>query len=308
MKNPPAVDAASGADGARVVVGVDGSENALVAVEWAAADAARRRLPLRIVSCYSVPFYGEPGMIGTYAIESQVEAIKSEHEGFVHTAIERAVRVAAHLKVDSIVTLGSPTAVLPQAVEHGGELVVGAAGRSGRLADVIGSTATAVCHHTAEPVVVVRAPSSRKGSSMKKIVVGTDGSECAAEALRWAYEEARLAGASLVVLHSWQYPYGDLVDGERDVRQRMQADASAQLADAVRPMSERAEEDGVALSTRLVEDLPAKAIIEAAADADLVVVGSRGRGGFTSMLLGSVSRSVVQHAPCPVAVIRQPAT
>jgi nucleotide-binding universal stress UspA family protein len=247
-------------------------------------------------------------MIGTYAIESQVEAIKSEHEGFVHTAIERAVRVAAHLKVDSIVTLGSPTAVLPQAVEHGGELVVGAAGRSGRLADVIGSTATAVCHHTAEPVVVVRAPSSRKGSSMKKIVVGTDGSECAAEALRWAYEEARLAGASLVVLHSWQYPYVDPVAGEQEVRRRMQADASAQLADAVEPMSERAEVDGVALSTRLVEDLPAKAIIEAAADADLVVVGSRGRGGFTSLLLGSVSRSVVQHAPCPVAVIRQPAT
>lgn len=143
---------------------------------------------------------------------------------------------------------------------------------------------------------------------MKKIVVGTDGSECAAEALRWAYEEARLAGASLVVLHSWQYPYGDPVSGEEDVRRRMQADASAQLADAVAPVAERAEEDGVTLSTRLVEDLPAKAIIAAAADADLVVVGSRGRGGFTSLLLGSVSRSVVQHAPCPVAVIRQPAT
>jgi len=307
MKRPAPNPAPIAATGAHVVVGIDGSDAALRAVEWAAHEARRRSLGLRLVACYSVPFYGEPGMLGTYAIESQVEAIKQEHEGYVHAAVERALVAEPGLAIDSIVTLGSPSVTLPHSVERGGVLVVGSAGRTGRLADVIGSVATAVSHHTGAPVVVVPAQHHGKGSTMKKIVVGTDGSESALEALQWAYEEAKMAKAELVIVHGWEYPYPDASGTDSDVRQRMERDALAQLDASVSSVLRDAKGDGISVRTKLVEGVPAKALIEESADADLVVVGSRGRGGFASMLLGSVSRAVVQHASCPVAVIRHPA-
>lgn len=289
-----------------VVVGVDGSAAALHAVEWAAHEAARRSCPLLLVSCYSVPFYGDPGLFGTYAIESQVEALKVEHEGFVHLAARRAAEAEPHVSITSEVALGSPALTLAQHVTPGSELVVGSTGHSGRLADVIGSTATAVCHHVRMPVVVVPAASSKRGRSMRKIVVGTDGSQAALDALKWAYDEARLAGAELVVVHSWEYPYTDGAGGADDFRKKMRHDAAAQLDADAAHLAARAAVDGVVVVTRLLEKLPAQALIDEAADADLVVVGSRGRGGLSSLLLGSVSRAVVQHAPCPVAVIRHP--
>lgn len=306
MKRTTPNPAPIAATGAHVVVGIDGSDGALCAVEWAAHEAHRRRLGLRLVSCYSVPFYGEPGMLGTYAIESQVEAIKQEHEGFIHAAVERALAAEPKLSIDSIVTLGSPSVTLPHSVERGGVLVVGSTGRTGRLTDVIGSVATAVSHHTGAPVVVVPAQHSGKGNSMKKIVVGTDGSEAALEALQWAYEEAKMAKAELVVVHGWEYPYPDASTTGSGMRERMERDALAHLDESVGAILSKAKSDGIPVRTKLVEGVPARALVEESADADLVVVGSRGRGGFASMLLGSVSRAVVQHASCPVAVIRHP--
>jgi hypothetical protein len=289
-----------------VVVGVDGSTASLHAVEWAAHEAVRRHCSLRLVSCYSVPFYGEPGVLGTYAVERQVEAIKDEHEGFVHRAVERATAAEQHLAIESEVVLGSASIALAHSAGTRGVLVVGSTGHSGRLADVVGSTATAVCHHALVPVVVVPASSPRRGNSMKKIVVGIDGSEAAQDALRWAYEEARLAGAELVVLHSWDYPYSEVADGVDDVRRKMERDARAQLSSSSASLVEQAARDGIVVTPKLVEKTPAQALIDDATDADLVVVGSRGRGGLSSLLLGSVSRAVVQHSPCPVAVIRHP--
>lgn len=287
-----------------VVVGVDGSTAALQAVEWAAHEASRRGLDLRLIACYSVPFYGEPGMLGTYAIETQVDAIKAEYEGYVHAAVGRATAAQPGLAIDSVVMLGSPSSVLAHSVVGRGELVVGSTGRTGRLGDVIGSVATAVAHHTPAAVVVVPATSSRKGDSMKRIVVGTDGSESANEALEWAYAEAKLAKAELVVVHGWEYPYPDVSAAEHNVHERMGRDAQHHLDDAIAAIRTRAKSDGVSITAQLVESGPAKALVEASADADLVVVGSRGRSGFASLLLGSVSRAVVQHASCPVAVIR----
>jgi hypothetical protein len=286
-----------------VVVGVDGSAAALHAVEWAAHEAVRRHRPLLLVSCYTIPFYGDPGLFGTYAIENQVEAVKAEHQGFVHLAAKRAAELEPHLAITSEVVLGSPAITLAQHLVPDSELVVGSTGHSGKFADFVGSTATAVCHHVTVPVVVVPTASSKRGRLMRKIVVGTDGSEAALDALRWAYDEARLAHAELVVVHSWEYPYTDGT-GTVDLRKKMRHDAASQLdADTAR-LATRAAADGVVVVTRLLEKLAAQALVEEGADADLIVVGSRGRGGLSSLLLGSVSRAVVQHSPCPVAVIR----
>ena len=129
------------------------------------------------------------------------------------------------------------------------------------------------------------------------LVVGVDGSDGSRRALHWALEEARVRGASVRAVLVWSYldqPDGfDAAYGEDDARQRLD-----------RAVDEVASEIGdVDLERIVVCDLPARALLEAARDADLLVVGSRGAGGFKGLLLGSVSQQVVQHAPCPVVVV-----
>lgn len=145
-----------------------------------------------------------------------------------------------------------------------------------------------------------------------KIVVGVDGSDHAQAALRWAADEAKLRGASLVAAHAWTYspsmavgapdlmamPAGNIVeelDADRAAAERALSDAvSAALG----------EEPGITVEALLVEDAPGEGLVALAQDADLVVVGTRGRGSIAQALLGSVSHHVVQHAPCPVVIVR----
>jgi nucleotide-binding universal stress UspA family protein len=137
---------------------------------------------------------------------------------------------------------------------------------------------------------------------MEKIVVGVDDSEHAAAALAWAYDEAVLWGAEVVVVHAWTYPYRGLRGGSTSATDAMREDAERVLLGAIEAVR-RDKGEQVVLKPALVEAGAARAVLDQAADADLIVVGSRGRGGFTSMLLGSVSHTIVQHASCPVAVI-----
>lgn len=139
-----------------------------------------------------------------------------------------------------------------------------------------------------------------------RVIVGSDGSESSRRALRWAAEEARYRGAVLEVVHAWTLlgqPNDGTFDpnyGEAEARQLLDGELEG-LGDAL---------DGVEVERTVVCDLGAPALLDAGKRADLLVVGSRGRGGFRGLLLGSVSSQVVQHAPCPVAIIpdesRQP--
>ena len=147
------------------------------------------------------------------------------------------------------------------------------------------------------------------------IVVGVDGSEAAQAALRFAAEEAKIRSARLVAVHAWTYipapavgdpgllamPEGDMpgmIDAQREAAERGLEHAIEEAFDGRPP---------VEIEPRLVDDEAADSLVDAAADADLVVVGSRGRGDFKSALLGSVSSHVVHHAPCPVVVVKAPA-
>lgn len=140
---------------------------------------------------------------------------------------------------------------------------------------------------------------------MGKIVVGVDGSEGSRAALRWARQEAALRACPMVAVTVWQYPvlttlpaFGALPPIE-DLSKEADTSLRQVLAD------EGVELDGdVEVDTVVAEGAAAASLLEAADDADLLVVGSRGHGGFTGMLLGSVSQHVVNHAPCPVVVVR----
>lgn len=132
------------------------------------------------------------------------------------------------------------------------------------------------------------------------IVAGFDGSAQAAAALRWAAEEAKLRGARLRAVYAWSYldQAGKTFDpgfGEDDVRRL--------LDDAIDELGPEAAD--IDIERVIVNDLPARGLLEAAQDADLVVVGARGVGGFRGLLLGSVSQQVAHHAPCPVVIVPQ---
>jgi nucleotide-binding universal stress UspA family protein len=131
------------------------------------------------------------------------------------------------------------------------------------------------------------------------VVVGADASESSRRAIRWAADEARVRGAVLEVVHAWtllgQPDEGTFNPnyGENEARQVLDAELDA-LGDAL---------DGIEVERTVVCDLGAPALLEAGKRADLLVVGSRGRGGFRGLLLGSVSSQIVHHAPCPVAIV-----
>ncbi len=285
----------------RIIVGVDGSDTSTAAVAWAVHEAQRRSWPLHVLSCYTVPVYGELAFV---ANDVNAKPIMDAHQHFVDTAEVFCASLSPTVEVSTDVVLDSPVYGLTRAADFDDVLVVGSAGHSGVIADTLGSVATGVVHHAPCPVVVVHPKEGQEpGLEMRRIVVGVDGSPSSDAAVQWAIDEAHLSGADVSMVHGWTYPYswhsadGLLHDAmKRDAEEQLRA--SALVADAA------LRADAVSILPELVPMAPANALMKVAADADLLVVGSRGRGGFAAMLLGSVSRTVVQHATCPVAVIR----
>jgi nucleotide-binding universal stress UspA family protein len=130
------------------------------------------------------------------------------------------------------------------------------------------------------------------------VVVGVDGSDGARRALRWAAKEARLRSCTLRVVHAWSYldQPDDVFDpgyGEGDARRLVDDEVAGIGADG----------EGIDVDPVTVCDLPAHGLLEAAAGADLLVVGARGLGGFEGVLLGSVGQQVAHHSPCPVVIV-----
>jgi nucleotide-binding universal stress UspA family protein len=142
---------------------------------------------------------------------------------------------------------------------------------------------------------------------MATIVVGVDGSECARRALAFAAHEAALRNARLRIVCAWEIPpavyaggFAPALDQSTIDSFHVGADTLVQEAVATaRELQPAVESEGTT-----VQGQPAEVLLEEARGADLIVVGNRGRGGFSSLLLGSVSHQVVQHAPCPVTVVR----
>jgi len=143
---------------------------------------------------------------------------------------------------------------------------------------------------------------------MDTIVVGIDGSDGSKRALVWAAGEARLRGARLMLVRAWLPPAGlygygwTIIDAEAIAGLRSLADK--QLEDMCVECS--AELDGLDVHRRVVEDIPAQALLETAQGADLLVVGTRGHGGFAGLLLGSVSQQCAHHSPCPIVIVPPP--
>jgi nucleotide-binding universal stress UspA family protein len=286
----------------RVIAGVDGSEGSIEALQWAAHEAARCQWPLHVMTCAELPISIEAGMVGAGAFAgSAMDTIVKEQEQVNQRAVDLARSFGLDLQVTGETVLGAPGYALVSASHEFDLLVVGASSHPGRLADVLGPVSTVVAHRAKGTVAIVHG-SDRHDEVIGRIVVGVDGSPGSDAALQWAGDEALRCGADLVLVHGWVYPYVGAHTGLAAPRDEMRLDAMRTLEASTRKAHTIAP--ALHCESIITEEGAAKAIIDAAAEADLVVVGSRGHGGFAALLLGSVSRTVLQHSPRPVVVVR----
>ncbi|MFI9012294.1 universal stress protein [Actinosynnema sp. NPDC053489] len=284
-----------------IVVGVDGSRSASRAVRWAAAEAARHRAPLRLLHAYLVPQRGYPAAVLTG--REVREAFEEQGRRWLEAAADDVRDLVPD--VGTSVVREQPAAALVAASRDARLVVVGSQGLGGLLGLVVGSVAVSVAEHGRCPVVVVRDRQPDAGPpDTGPVVLGVDGSPAGEAAVGFAFRAASARGAALVALLAWvpllaDTPYADRVRVDWDAVEDEQRQALAQ-----RLAGWQEEYPDVVVERRLVRERPAKALVDASGDAQLLVVGTRGLGGFKGMLLGSTSQALIRHAPCPLAVVR----
>jgi nucleotide-binding universal stress UspA family protein len=282
-----------------VVVGVDGSPSALDAVAWAADECARHGLPLRLVHAYFLPATGYPNMI-VNASEVLV-ALDAQGRLWLDEAEVAARLIAPGITVQTSLFSGMAIPVLVEESANAKTVVVGSRGLGGFTGLLVGSTTAALTAHARCPVVVVRNRTAAEGP----VVVGVDGSPASESAIGFAFEAASVREAPLTAVLSWT----DALVESAIHAVRLSTDWSEVEAEQQRLLAERMagwqeKYPDVVVERVVVRDRPVHALMRAAQHARLLVVGSRGRGGFTGMLLGSTGQALVHHAPCPVAVVR----
>lgn len=293
------VSGASGVSG-QVVVGVDGSASSLAAVEAAAAEARLREATLKVVHAFVWPALHVP--LGPSPLGPDDGGLRNEVETMVAQAVERARTVAPGIDVTSSVVSGEPLATLEVQSRSAELVVVGSRGLGGFVGLLVGSTAVHLAAHGRCPVMVVREEPRTDGP----VVLGVDGSLSAEAATDFAFAEADLRKAPLLALHAWT-PWNAPLPAPDEGPYAAAPGALAQdeerlVSEAIAGHRERFPD--VPVTTEAVRGPTRETLIEASRSARLLVVGARGRGGFTGLLLGSVSQAMLHHAHCPVVVVR----
>lgn len=286
-----------------VVVGVDGSRAALHAVRWAADEAARRRTELRIVHAAGIP---RVSLLGTVPEPPGVRAGLRDRGWRLLREAAFAAQQATGEESELVLDDELPVLTLLRAADTARMVVLGPSGHGGYLPGVLlGSTAVQVSAHATSPVVVVRGTDDEPGTARGPVVVGVDGSLASGAALYHAFEEASLRKAPLLAVHAWQdlMAEGLLTDASSYLSWEPEADLEQRvLAESLAGWAERFPD--VEVRRSVVREQPRRALLAASEQAQLVVVGARGRGGFRGLSLGSVSQALIHHADCPVLVVR----
>lgn len=287
------------ADSATVVVGVDGSEAALRAVRLAAAEAARRRQALRVVHGFVWPLLRVP--VGPAPDAPAGAGLRAQADQLVAQAVAEAEAAAPGVPVTGAVIDGQAATVLLREACAATLVVLGDRGLGGFASLLLGSVAAQVAAYAPCPVLVARGAQRDEGP----VVVGVDGSALSRAAVEFAAEEAAAYGAPLLAVHAYRHPVstgpGDMqpLVHDPDV---LRDEEELVLAESLAGIAERYPQVPVRKAVRRAR--PAAAVVEASRSARLLVVGTRGHGGFASLLLGSVSHAALHHADCPVAVVR----
>lgn len=278
-----------------IVVGLDGSPAALVALDWAAEEARTRGCGLELV-------YVHPG--DRYALAVIDIAPQELADDIFDEALDRlASRGFGDLEVQTVLRFGIVPRVLLRESIGAPMLVVGRQGR-GKLAElVLGSTALATAAHARVPVTVVPDSWEPGSTPRRRVLLGVDGSQRGESAVEYAFALAAARGAAIVAVHVISLPYAYPADRplRSDVAHFERA-AENVFDNSVHPW--RTKYPNVEVTTATEYGHPAAILAEYAKDVDLAVIGGRGHGRVTGMLLGSIARSILRQMPVPVTVVR----
>lgn len=288
----------------RIVVGVDGSDASHAALRWALEEAALRGAVVLAIHSWMVPVLASP--VGVLPVSVDHDEIQDSAAELLRDWVEDARAAVPHkdVAVEAATVEGNAASALLEA-SRGADLLVLGGRRHGALAGLLlGSIAHQCTHHATCPVVLVPADPERLPWAGRPVIVGVDGSDAATSALAWAAEEAGRREVPLHVIHAWDAPYlsppGSIVAVNREA---IEDDSRRLLAELVDGTVARARRKPPSIERISVPESPGRALVDAGAGGGLVVVGTRGRGGFAGLLLGSVSQHVIHHAPGPVVVI-----
>jgi nucleotide-binding universal stress UspA family protein len=291
-----------------VVVGVDGSAAALLAVRWAAERASRDGVPLLLVHAYHLPI-GFPS--GVTEEESILDILRREGRRWLGEARVLATEVASELEVHTELAAMPTTTGLVHGSETASVLVLGNRGHNALTGLLLGSTSLALAGHALSPVVLVRnrVDGAEGAPSTGPVVVGVDGTEASEAALAFAFAEASAEGALLVAVHAYAESVLEeaLAADNAPLNWTLQREvAEAALAERLAGWQEKYPQ--VRVEREVVHDRATRALRRCAQTARLLVVGRRGHGGFRDLVLGSTSQQLLHHVTCPVAVVRTETT
>ena len=281
-----------------IVVGVDGSPTSDLALDWAVEEATRRVLPLHIIHAFS---YGYP--MTDIGMEYAINGLRQLADGVRKEAVARARRASTQLVITWSEPACRPAAALVDASQTADTVVVGARGMSAAHGVFMGSVPVQVAAHARCPVVIVH-DIPAEAATGAPVVVGVDGSDVSSSAIAYAYDQASSRGVGLTVVHAWW------LDNVEDAAaaaiwtvdwQAFAQEEQALVAESLAGWQEKYPD--VAVRRHSVRGLPVEALVRQSENASLVVVGTRGRGGFGGLLLGSVSQGVMRRAQCPVAIV-----
>jgi nucleotide-binding universal stress UspA family protein len=284
-----------------VIVGMDGSEESLLAVEWAALEARRHALPLLIVSAPAAV----PRLHGYHASPAEIAAaLRWISARALDAAITRSEEVAPGLPVDTRLLSGPPAVAAAESGSEASMLVVGARGTGGFAAMMLGSVSRYAAAWAPCPVVVVREETT---AVHREIAVGIRDPENVTGTLAFAFEEAALRGADLVAVHTWYWlpvapnavaPAGALRPPDPA---QISAEASRHLTAALEQWHDKYPE--VRVRQDIVRGHPARVLASYSARADLVVLGRHGHPAGPGPGIGSIQHAVLNHAHGPVAIV-----
>jgi nucleotide-binding universal stress UspA family protein len=287
-----------------IVVGVDGSVAAAEAVAWAAEEAARRHCELRLVHAYVLPAdagYGYPEW-NPYPDDLR-PVLQDRGEKLLDGLAAELRSNHPELTISTRLIYGRTIVALRAESERALLTVVGS-GDAGRAYGVLlGSVALAVASTNPAPVAVIHR--GRTPRATGPVIVGVDGSSTSDAAVAFAFQAASVRGADLVAIHVWD---DVIVPGSHKLQNvlvdpaRIEQEERALLAERIAGWADKYPD--VSVAQTLVEGRAVTALLDRTEQAQLLVVGSHGRGGFTGMLLGSTSHSLIIHSNCPVVVVR----
>lgn len=284
---------------ARVVVGIDASDAARHALQWAMQEAVHRDATLEVVHAWREPMMFVPDaypadLVEMGRMDDAARTLMQHQIDAVPANISRPETLELH-EVN-----GFAGHALIDASRDADLVVVGRQGESGYAREVVAPKVLQVVHHSACPVAVIP---TEWVDGPTGVVVGVDGSEPGASAFRWALDEATRRDTKLTAVLAWSLLDQAHAGGQQQFDPEYSAEDAAKALDAMLSSAVRGL-DLASVNRVVVNDLPARALTDAAHDAALLVVGSRGLGGFRGLMLGSVSHRCVGHAPVPTVVVR----